>query len=142
MKPRRATAADIPQMMQFAETSPEAGQWSRRQYEALFSDLAPDRLVWIVEASGFLVAHHVGQEWEIENLAVAVQARRRGIASRLVRALLDEAREHGGSAVFLEVRESNQAARSLYGKLGFEMAGMRPGYYGGSENACLYRRGV
>jgi ribosomal-protein-alanine N-acetyltransferase len=48
-----------------------------------------------------------------------------GIASEL---LQTEIASHGG-VHFLEVRESNAAARRLYEGLGFEIAGRRPGYY-------------
>lgn len=55
-------------------------------------------------------------------------------------ALLDEARQNG-EAVFLEVRESNMAARRLYEKLGFAETGRRRGYYANPpEDAVLYSK--
>ena len=88
---------------------------------------------------GFLIAHHLAPEWELENLVVAPAARRRGIGKRLLEALLAAARETNNS-VFLEVRESNTAARALYENAGFEQTGRRPSYYASpSEDAILYR---
>jgi len=90
--------------------------------------------------SGFLVARHLAPEWELENIVVAPSARRIGLGSRLLNALLANARETDSEAVFLEVRESNAAARSLYEKAGFEPTGRRKAYYTNpAEDAVLYR---
>jgi [ribosomal protein S18]-alanine N-acetyltransferase len=79
--------------------------------------------------SGFIVGRLVDDEWEIENIAVTGAARRRGLGSRLVGELLDLVRSRGGKSVFLEVRESNRAARSLYEKWAFVEVGRRKMYY-------------
>jgi ribosomal-protein-alanine N-acetyltransferase len=82
----------------------------------------------------------VGREWEIENIAVAGPARRRGLGTRLLGELLDQARDRGADAVFLEVRESNRAARALYEKWAFLESGRRRGYYKDQEeDAIVYR---
>ncbi len=70
---------------------------------------------------------------------MATTARRKGLGKRLLQALLDAARETK-SSVFLEVRESNAAARALYENAGFEQTGRRPSYYTSPlEDAILYR---
>ena len=82
----------------------------------------------------------VAEEWEIENIAVADSARRRGLGTRLLGEILDLARASGAAAVFLEVRESNRAARALYEKWAFLESGSRCGYYADpQEDAILYR---
>jgi ribosomal-protein-alanine N-acetyltransferase len=87
----------------------------------------------------FLVAHRVDAEWELENMAVAVSVRGRGIGTLLLRELIGQARVQGGSKIFLEVRASNQNARGLYEKVGFEEAGLRKSYYSDPrEDAILY----
>ena len=48
---------------------------------------------------------------------------------RIVGELLDMARAHRASAVFLEVRESNRGARALYEKWAFVESGRRKQYY-------------
>jgi ribosomal-protein-alanine N-acetyltransferase len=78
---------------------------------------------------GFIVGRQVEHEWEIENIAVTGSARRCGLGSRLVGELLDLVRSRGGKSVFLEVRESNRAARSLYEKWAFLEVGRRRMYY-------------
>lgn len=71
---------------------------------------------------------------------VAPDFRRKGLARKLFTALLARARETNSEQVFLEVRESNQAARALYARLGFEESGRRKLYYANPhEDAILYR---
>ena len=73
-------------------------------------------------------------EAEILNLAVAIQERRRGVGAALIESL-DE------PDVFLEVRQSNVSAQSLYRKLGFRVAGERKDYYDDPvESAFVMRR--
>ena len=86
------------------------------------------------------MAQHLAPEWELENIVVAPAARRKGLGKRLLEALLAAARETNSRSVFLEVRASNAAARSLYEKAGFEPTGRRKSYYTNSaEDAVLYR---
>jgi ribosomal-protein-alanine N-acetyltransferase len=141
---RPANPADIPAMMRLVNHSATAAHWSRAQYDHLFGDAAPRRVALVIEEAaslqGFLVAHEVAAEWEIENIAVAGAARRRGLGTRLLGEFLKLARAEGASAVFLEVRESNRAARVLYEKWSFEESGRRAGYYAQpQEDAIVYR---
>jgi ribosomal-protein-alanine N-acetyltransferase len=56
-------------------------------------------------------------------------------------ALSAAARETNSSSIFLEVRESNAAARTLYELASFEQTGRRKSYYTNpAEDAILYRR--
>jgi ribosomal-protein-alanine acetyltransferase len=141
---RAATIADLPGMMELEKHAATAAHWSAEQYAALFHASGPDRVALILqeEASlqGFVIARIVGEEWEIENVAVAAAARRRGRGTRLVGELLDLARAKGAAAVILEVRESNRAARALYEKWAFLESGRRRRYYKDpGEDAILYR---
>ncbi len=129
--------------MSLEQQAPEAAHWSRQQYDAIFFSSGPSRQAIVVETDGlqgFLVARADGGEWEIENIAVAGNARRRGIAGQLLDELMDRARKEGATAIFLEVRESNRAARALYRKWGFREDGRRKNYYREpEEDAMLYR---
>jgi ribosomal-protein-alanine N-acetyltransferase len=89
---------------------------------------------------GFLVAQVIDQEWELENIVVAAPDQRRGLGSQLLHEFLDLiCREHA-EAAFLEVRESNHAARRLYEKFAFKQTGRRPHYYTQpDEDALTYR---
>jgi [ribosomal protein S18]-alanine N-acetyltransferase len=90
---------------------------------------------------GYAAAWFVSDESEIANLAVASHARRRGIGALLLDRILDAAASFGARSVFLEVRESNEAARRLYSSRGFEVAGRRVGYYHRpDEDALIMKR--
>ncbi len=75
---------------------------------------------------------------EIIMIASDPAFRRCGIGSALLNALTEEAvRRHAGS-IFLEVRESNDAARAMYRKAGFVEKGIRRNYYHAPlENAVV-----
>ena len=146
-KVRPATAADIPAIMELEKDAATAAHWSGAQYEALLAeDISdgPSRLSFVVEEEGailgFVVAHQITGEWEIENLVIREAAHRRGLGRHLVVKFLETARSCSAEVVFLEVRESNQGARSLYEQLAFVESGRRPRYYSDpQEDAIQYR---
>ena len=140
MPVRTATAADIPLLLRLERDSPTAAHWSETHYHSIFAQAA--RLALIVDELGFLIAHGIDGEWEIENILVAGQARRRGLASELMRAFLERVGGQGPELIFLEVRESNLPARAFYEKWGFEQKGRRSHYYRDpDEDALTYRLG-
>jgi [ribosomal protein S18]-alanine N-acetyltransferase len=90
---------------------------------------------------GYVVALLYGVEGEIADLAVAPAARRRGTGGVLLDRVLATAMESGVRALYLEVRESNSAARALYRSRGFDLVGRRRGYYQHPrEDALVLRR--
>jgi len=68
-------------------------------------------------------------EAHITTFAVDPAWRRRGVADRILLALLDIAVQRGARDATLEVRVSNLGARRLYEKFGFRPIGIRPRYY-------------
>jgi len=143
---RPAKSADLSAMMALEKHAATAAHWSVEQYEALFRASSPDRVALLIEeeshVQGFVIARAVGEEWEIENMAIAGPARRHGLGTRLLGELLELARSRGAKAVFLEVRESNRAARALYEKWAFLESGSRKRYYKDPvEDAILYHLG-
>ncbi len=130
---RPAGPADIARIAEIQAASPEAAAWkpeSYLDYECLVTDQDG-------RTAGFIAARQVAEgEYEILNLAVALEFRRRGVASRLLGAVL---RNYRGT-YFLEVRASNTAARNLYRRCGFREAGIRPRYYESpSEDGIVMR---
>ena len=76
---------------------------------------------------GYLICSRYDQVWHLMNVAVAPERRRAGVARRLIAKLVEEA---GGKLPFtLEVRVSNRPAITMYERLGFRSAGVRPRYY-------------
>jgi ribosomal-protein-alanine N-acetyltransferase len=116
-----------------------AAHWTSDQY----SQLVSGGVILVAEEEsnlcGFVCARAVAGEWEIENVVVADEFRRRGIADRLLREFIQRAESAAASAILLEVRESNLPARRLYEKQGFRKEGRRCGYYRDpKEDALLY----
>lgn len=86
---------------------------------------------------GYVVARVAADEGEILNLAVAKTYQRSGVGRGLVRAALKLLGASGARTVYLEVRESNAAARHLYEGLGFEVVRRRNDYYRRPVEAAL-----
>jgi ribosomal-protein-alanine N-acetyltransferase len=127
---RPGDAGDLAQIAAIQSASPEAPHWNAADY------LKHDLMVALIEGRvvGFLASRILVEgEREILNLAVAPDFRRQGIARHLCKKFLGGLRD----SVFLEVRESNQAARSLYLSLGFQELGRRPEYYGMPPEAAI-----
>ncbi|MEN6608820.1 MAG: ribosomal protein S18-alanine N-acetyltransferase [Bryobacteraceae bacterium] len=119
---RHASHDDLPEIARIQAASPEAATWNPESY------LDYECFVAVLEGrvAGFLATRTaVPGETEILNIAVAPDARRRGLGQ----ALLFEAFGRHPGEFFLEVRESNRRAQALYGKLGFGQAGIRRSYY-------------
>jgi ribosomal-protein-alanine N-acetyltransferase len=146
-------------MIELDHQSPSAAHWSRQQYESIFANSDPqlsERFALVAEDTfetqhamaargphpivAFVAAQRVDTEWELENIVVAENSRRRGLAISLLGELVDHVRANQGRSIFLEVREANRAARALYRKVGFVETGTRKSYYSNpSENAILYQ---
>jgi ribosomal-protein-alanine N-acetyltransferase len=117
---------DIAEILAIQAASPEAAQWNPRDY------LQYDVRVSIEDGhvAGFLVCRATSaDEFELLNLAVAPEFRRRGAGRRMVKTLLESFQTTPIFCVFLEVRESNYAAREFYKNLGFQQVSIRPNYY-------------
>jgi ribosomal-protein-alanine N-acetyltransferase len=80
-------------------------------------------------ADGFVLARVAGGEAEILTLAVAPQARGKGLGRALLRAAIAQAERTGAEVMFLEVGSDNRAAMALYAGLGFVNVGSRKAYY-------------
>lgn len=93
---------------------------------------------------GFAVGRVAADEAELLTLAVAPEARRQGVGRRLLSAFETEAKARGARTVFLEVAETNAAARCLYAGAGYASAGYRRDYYGpaGARTGALVLRKV
>jgi ribosomal-protein-alanine N-acetyltransferase len=140
---RRDDVDDIAAIEKRAFSDP----WSANSFRALFGNplvhfaVAEDAVTGRI--LGYVVAWFVVDEAEIANLAVADEARRAGIGALLLDHAIATAEERKGRVVFLEVRESNTAARALYASRGFEVAGRRSKYYRKPvEDALVLRRGL
>jgi ribosomal-protein-alanine N-acetyltransferase len=129
IRPFRAT--DVTAIAEILRDSAEAAQWPPESYAKLAE--SPGGLVLVCDASGqpvgFVAARQAADEAEILNIAVHRDLRGKGIASALLLAALDEFRRSAIARVFLELRESNLPALTLYNRHGFTPSGRRKAYY-------------
>lgn len=86
---------------------------------------------------GFVLARIAADEAEILTILVLPPYRRRGLAGRLLDAVIDNAKMQGAVKLFLEVALSNVAGLELYTKVGFIQVGRRPRYYANGGDALL-----
>lgn len=91
----------------------------------------------IKQVIGYAGLWQIFDEGNITNIAVDPKRRREGIGDRLVGELVRNSMERGMISFTLEVRVSNSPAISLYERHGFEIAGIRPGYYVDGEDAYI-----
>lgn len=150
---RPALIEDISAIIKIEQQAKPAAHWTEEKYREIFENEMPGpitgskgshRIVMVAEdeagLQGFGIMQLLHQECEIENLVVTPEVRRRGVGKRLLRTLIDLARKHGATAVFLEVRDGNEAARALYNGVGFRESGRRKAYYHSpQEDAILYQ---
>jgi ribosomal-protein-alanine N-acetyltransferase len=130
---------DLPAIQRILALSPEAAPWS---HSALNEILASHRADFLVashhhEIAGFIIGRQIADEAEILNLAIHPANRRHGLATALVKALLESFSHLAATRVFLEVRESNSPAIVFYQRLGFLQTGCRPAYYSAPIEAAL-----
>ena len=133
--------ADIPDVMRIERQS-FGMPWQESTFRALMR--RPSVSLLTAEADGVVVGFAVlwfsADEGELGDLAVDPEQRGRGIGRTLLDRSIEEARLRGAGTLYLEVRESNEAARLLYESAGFETVGRRTGYYSGPrEDACVMR---
>jgi ribosomal-protein-alanine N-acetyltransferase len=138
---RAATLSDVPKIRALEQQAASASHWTVAQYSKLIESGIVLLAEWADTPCGFITAQAAGEDWEIENAVTAAEFQRQGIASKLIGEIFERARNANRSKVFLEVRASNRAARSLYEKLGFIEVGSRRGYYSDpAEDGILFAK--
>lgn len=144
---RLAQAEDIGAILALASAAAEAPQWQEAAYREYLAQPPAElqrRAMWVAESGGslcgFAAATCVADEAELETIAVAADARRSGVGSRLLAAVEHWAQRGGAHALLLEVRAGNHGAQALYLSRKFERGGRRAGYYSHPvEDAVLMR---
>jgi ribosomal-protein-alanine N-acetyltransferase len=84
-----------------------------------------------------IVAWLLVDEAHIATIATHPDHRRQGIARKLLTYALRYMSKEGAVTSFLEVRESNLAARNMYRKFGYEDAGRRKRYYKDTDEDAI-----
>ncbi|MDE2433930.1 MAG: ribosomal protein S18-alanine N-acetyltransferase [Burkholderiales bacterium] len=145
---RPLTEADIPAVMEMEalaclhsihawtddnyRSSIRAGYWARVRCEA-----DTGRILAVCVAMDGL------EEMHLLNIAVDQSLHGKGVAQDLMRILYELCLQRGAKSLWLEVRPTNERARRLYLREGFEPVGVRKNYYPaphGREDAVVMRR--
>ena len=143
-KLRTFRATDAPAIAEILRGAAEAAQWPPASYAKLAE--SSGGVVLVCEAKGqpvgFLAARRATDEAEVLNIAVHPDFRRKGVASALLFAALEELGRSAIARVFLELRESNLPARALYERHGFTPIGRRKAYYQqpAEDAVCMLRK--
>lgn len=110
------------------------GLMKRSDTDLLVAETADGRV------AGYAACWTVIDQSELGNVAVSAAARGEGLGGALVDAVVERIRDRGATECYLEVRESNEAAQSLYRQRGFIVVGRRPRYYSlPTEDALVMR---
>jgi GNAT superfamily N-acetyltransferase len=112
---RPATKADHPT---YARLSPEISDDPVRDEARFERDMMPTTM--IADGVGYVYYAIIGDTAHVSQIAVAPEARRRGIASALMKDVADRARRAGCKTWRLNVKIDNAAAIALYESLGLE----------------------
>lgn len=118
--------------------------WSAKSFMSACTTQENIYLVCVIgeKVAGYCGLWTVLGEGNITNMAVAEEYRRKGIAEALMKEMEQRGRKKDVTVFFLEVRESNNPARKLYEKAGYEQIGIRKNFYEKpSENAIIMSKG-
>jgi ribosomal-protein-alanine N-acetyltransferase len=137
---RSATLADAPAMLAI-EQSATSHPWTLNLFESCFGDRYFN---FVLEQQnqicGFYIGEFVAGEASLFDICIAPAAQGKGFGRLLLEHFINQADEREAFECWLEVRESNVKAITLYQKAGFHQTGKRPNYYPtatGHEDAIL-----
>ncbi|MDZ7745325.1 MAG: ribosomal protein S18-alanine N-acetyltransferase [Halobacteriales archaeon] len=141
---RRATRADLLDVYRI-ETASFPQPWPYAAFER-FLDQPGFLVAGDERVAGFIVADTVPNGGtligHVKDLAVRPDARGQGLGANLLGRALSVCRGQGVDRVKLEVRETNDAAKRLYDRFGFEPYRRLPGYYDDGEDAFVMVRSL
>ncbi|MCR5667209.1 MAG: ribosomal protein S18-alanine N-acetyltransferase [Eubacterium sp.] len=127
---RKATLKDMEQVATL-EDAIFTENWTKQSFQAA---LDMEETIFLVAAEGttvvgYALLYAAADEADITKVAVAPMQRRKGYGANLVMQLVVHGKQMGVNHYYLEVRESNEAARAMYKRIGFEEVGNRKNYY-------------
>jgi ribosomal-protein-alanine N-acetyltransferase len=140
---RRMTAADLDRVAEIDSLSFSL-PWPKSSFEYELKN--PVSRLWVAEfevpapvskIAGMICLWVIENEGHIATFAIHPDHRRQGLGAHLLAKSLFEVSREGVELVYLEVRRGNQAAIRMYHDFGFEMTGIRAGYYSDNHEDAL-----
>ena len=132
--------SDLPRVMEI-EAASFSTPWRESTFRGLMRRIDTD--LFVADGGrvmGYAACWTVIDQSELGNVAVAEDGRGRGIGGALVDAVVECVRARGSQEIFLEVRESNAAAQSVYHARGFVVVARRRAYYSSPKEDALVMR--
>lgn len=139
---RLASVDDLSNIMAIEQTA-HVSPWS----ESVMHRYLNKKCVWVMEVDSKIIGHAalqtVAGEAELLTIAIDPTAQGHGYGRCLLQHIVEQAQHQQADQLFLEVRDSNQAAIALYESEGFCELGRRTNYYptigaDGREDARIY----
>ena len=142
---RDLTVRDVPLLKEIEEKAYDFG-WSKGNFvDALNENYVAKALINNSVMVGYYFWQKVIDECHLLNFTIAKDRQRRGLGSWMLSQLLVSLRAKSITAIYLEVRPTNDTAISLYSKFGFSIIGRRKNYYPGNdcrEDALVMKRTI
>ncbi len=136
---RKMTVEDVPAVLDLDQKSFSL-PWPERSFRFELTNNPASRC-WVAELDekvvGMIVVWLIVDEAHVATLATHPEYRRQGIGKKLLAHALRRIMQDGARSSFLEVRESNLAAREMYRKFGYEATGRRRRYYRDNDEDAI-----
>ena len=130
---------EFDQEISLIESRIHRNPWSQEQIKESFQN--KNNLVIGVfnqdELIGYCFILIAQTEAEILNIAIDINFQRKGLGEILLKECFERLKSQQAKNLFLEVRQSNHAAKNLYSKIGFKTIGIRKNYYSDNEDANM-----
>ncbi|MGJ9372935.1 ribosomal protein S18-alanine N-acetyltransferase [Nesterenkonia sp. CF4.4] len=145
------TALDVPEVLALEnrlfphDAWPESFFYDELAHTAAHPDEVPTRRYWVARDASGQLAGYAGMMCvlplaDVQTLAVAPEAQGHGLGTRLLRLLIDAAREQSAEQILLEVRADNPGAQALYRREGFTHIHTRAQYYPDGQDALIMQK--
>ena len=143
---RQPISLDIPVLASYEKELFPYSPWSTSQFKEEFAGIPTTRFMSVAEADNTIIGYcgvflpAPGVEADILTVAVLPEYRRQGIAKEFMHQIEQWSKEHGASAMMLEVEHTNESAIELYKGLGYMQISVRMDYYGPGKDAFVMRK--
>ncbi|MDR2580198.1 MAG: GNAT family N-acetyltransferase [Fibromonadaceae bacterium] len=126
--------------MKFCSATEQDFEWMAEIQKSFGLPLwRPNATSWVLGKDAYAIWQKIGYECELLSLATRADMHGKGYAKELMEFSQEELKKQGVNKYFLEVKESNVAAISLYRKLGYIKVHERKEYYPDGEPAAIMR---
>ena len=127
---RKSSKSDAP-ILTAIHADGFANYWDIESFNDLFGTPGTIALIaeWDEKPVGILVYRVVYEQADIITVAVLQEYRRQGVGHQLLRQAMQEVKQLGAKAMFLDVEDGNAAGLALYARYGFNQINRRKLYY-------------